>query len=110
LSGVLGLVNLVWSDWIEVVFGVDPDGHSGALEWATVAALVVVALGFGVLARSTWAGRADVASACPRQHGRETPPKCCLAKEASSAPVFFVCGGTKMWIPDPTDFAAVGFG
>jgi hypothetical protein len=54
LSGVLASATVVWRDWIEVVFGVDPDRHSGALEWAIVAALVVGALGCGVLARSAW--------------------------------------------------------
>jgi hypothetical protein len=54
LSGVLAFTTVVWRDWIEVVFGVDPDRHSGALEWAIVAALVVAALGFGGLARSAW--------------------------------------------------------
>jgi hypothetical protein len=36
-------------------------------------------------------------------------PNVCLAKEASSPKVFLVCGGTKLWIPDPTDFEALGF-
>jgi hypothetical protein len=29
-------------DWLEVVFGVDPDAGSGALEWAVVLTLVVL--------------------------------------------------------------------
>ena len=36
-------------------------------------------------------------------------PNVALVKEQSRPHVYFVCGGTKMWIPDPTDFAAVGF-
>ena len=38
-----------------------------------------------------------------------TIPNVCLVRETSSPRVYFVCGGTKMWIPDPTEFAAVGF-
>jgi hypothetical protein len=38
-----------------------------------------------------------------------TIPNTCLVKESSQPHVYFVCGGTKMWIPDPIDFAAVGF-
>jgi hypothetical protein len=32
-----------WPDWIETVFGVDPDGGSGALEWALLVMLALCA-------------------------------------------------------------------
>jgi hypothetical protein len=50
----LGLLTLVWRDWIEAVFGVDPDNHSGALEWLLVAGLLVVAAVVGIVARFEW--------------------------------------------------------
>jgi hypothetical protein len=28
---VLGVVSLFWQDWIEVIFGFDPDNHNGSL-------------------------------------------------------------------------------
>ncbi|MDH6521996.1 hypothetical protein M2163_001009 [Streptomyces sp. SAI-135] len=34
VSGLLCLLTLFWPDWIDEVFRVDPDQHSGALEWA----------------------------------------------------------------------------
>jgi hypothetical protein len=60
-SGLLGLVTLVWRDWIEIVFGVDPDHHSGTLEWVIVFALLLIAVIAGVLARAEWG----------RQHGQK---------------------------------------
>jgi hypothetical protein len=53
-SGMLGLLTLVWRDWIEGVFGWDPDHHNGSLEWLLVAALLLAALTLGALARRGW--------------------------------------------------------
>ena len=50
----LGLMTLVWRDWIEGVFGVDPDNHSGAVEWLVVAGLLVVAAVVGAAAHFEW--------------------------------------------------------
>jgi DMSO/TMAO reductase YedYZ heme-binding membrane subunit len=54
VSGALGLLTLVWRDWLEGVFGWDPDHHSGSLESLLVAALLLVALASGALARRGW--------------------------------------------------------
>jgi hypothetical protein len=58
LSGFLFALTLVWPDWIEEVFGVDPDRHSGALEWGLVFALLVTTLAFAAAARAEWRARA----------------------------------------------------
>jgi hypothetical protein len=39
VSGVLAVLTLAAHDWIEVVFGADPDGGSGLVEVAIVATL-----------------------------------------------------------------------
>jgi hypothetical protein len=53
-SALLGLVTLINAEWIELVVGVDPDGGSGALEWAIAAGLLLVAVVSAVLARLEW--------------------------------------------------------
>jgi hypothetical protein len=48
---VLAIVTLVWRDWIEVVFRVNPDAGSGALEWVVVFAFAAIATGLSLAAR-----------------------------------------------------------
>jgi hypothetical protein len=48
---ILMVVTLVWHDWIEIVFGVDPDDHNGVFEWLIVAILALVTITLAVLAR-----------------------------------------------------------
>jgi len=54
LSGLLGLLTLIWPDWIEGLTGWNPDQNGGAMEWLLVALLAVVAAGRALLARVEW--------------------------------------------------------
>ena len=54
LGGFLFVLTFFWRDWIEAVFGVDPDQHSGSLEWAVAVVLLGVTLLSGLLARAEW--------------------------------------------------------
>jgi uncharacterized membrane protein YidH (DUF202 family) len=50
----LAVLTLFWKDWIEAVFRVDPDHHSGSLEWGIVGGLAVIAAVFSAVAHAEW--------------------------------------------------------
>jgi hypothetical protein len=54
LSAGLLVVTVVWHDWIEIVFRVDPDRGSGWFEWLVVALTFVVSVSFSISARREW--------------------------------------------------------
>ena len=54
ISAALFVVTLVWHDWVEIVFRVDPDRGNGWLEWLIVAAALGLTLIFSVSARQEW--------------------------------------------------------
>src|SRR5262249_24833606 len=54
LTATLFVLSLAWPDWIEAVSGVDPDQHSGLVEWAVVGVLLVGTVVGAVLARAEW--------------------------------------------------------
>jgi tetrahydromethanopterin S-methyltransferase subunit E len=54
VTGILAVVTVFWHDWIEAVFGVDPDHGSGAAERLVVASLLVVTVVLAAGARLEW--------------------------------------------------------
>jgi hypothetical protein len=54
LTGSLAVLTLVWRDWIEGVFGFDPDHHNGSFEWGLVAVCLVATVALASLARREW--------------------------------------------------------
>ena len=58
VTGLLSAATVAWHDWIEIIFGVDPDHGNGALEWLFVAAMAAAAVSFAALARAEWRARA----------------------------------------------------
>lgn len=59
----LALLTLIWPDWIEGVFGVDPDHGNGSLEWAIVAVCFAVTIASAVLAGREWRRAAPASAA-----------------------------------------------
>ena len=47
-------LTIVWTEWIEVVFHVDPDAGSGELEWVIVGVTLVLTVACSMLARLEW--------------------------------------------------------
>jgi hypothetical protein len=62
VTAILFLLTLVWREWIEAVFKVDPDGGDGSLEWAIVAVLFAASVTLSVMARAEWCRRAALES------------------------------------------------
>jgi hypothetical protein len=54
VTAAVALLTLVRHEWIERLFSVDPDGGSGALEWAVVLLLFFIAVVSGASARLEW--------------------------------------------------------
>ena len=51
LLGAATILTAVWPDWIEGLFGVDPDGGNGTVEWLIVAVLAVATVAAIALTR-----------------------------------------------------------
>ena len=54
VTSMLFAITLVQRDWIEIIFGVDPDNRNGVLEWLIVGALLVVMITLFTLANYEW--------------------------------------------------------
>jgi hypothetical protein len=54
VTSILFMITLVQRDWIETIFGINPDSGSGALEWLIVGALLVVTIALFTLASYEW--------------------------------------------------------
>lgn len=54
VTSILFAITLVQRDWIEIVFGVDPDNRNGTLEWLIIGALLVVTIMLFTLASYEW--------------------------------------------------------
>lgn len=54
LATLFGLLTIAWHDWIEGVFGIDPDHGSGSAEWIAVFILLGIGIAVGALARRRW--------------------------------------------------------
>jgi len=62
VTGLMFLVTVLWRDWIEGLFGWDPDQHSGAVEWLVVGGLLIVTVALFSAARVEWRRAAATAA------------------------------------------------
>ena len=54
LTSVLFLITMVWPNWIEILFGIEPDGGNGSLERLILGVTLVVTIALFILAHSEW--------------------------------------------------------
>jgi hypothetical protein len=62
VTAFLAILTSAWPDWIEGVFGFDPDHHSGSLEWAIVSVCCAVTVACALGARRQWRMAAGLAT------------------------------------------------
>jgi uncharacterized membrane protein YcjF (UPF0283 family) len=53
-SLLVALATIVWHDWAETLFGIDPDDGSGSFEAAVTVGCLAVALFLTAVARAEW--------------------------------------------------------
>lgn len=51
VTGCLFVLTLVFQEWIEVVFGVEPDGGNGTIEWLVSSGFLLVTIVTIIVAR-----------------------------------------------------------
>jgi hypothetical protein len=61
IAAGLAILTLITREWIELLFGIDLDKGSGALEWAIVIALFVASAALALIAR--WDRKRHIATA-----------------------------------------------
>lgn len=54
MAGILAVLTLITREWIEIIFGVDPDHGDGSLEWFIVLGSALIAVSLSVRARIDW--------------------------------------------------------
>jgi hypothetical protein len=57
LSACLLILTVAVPEWIELIFGVDPDGGNGSLEIAILSACLIITIVASLAARREWSGR-----------------------------------------------------
>ena len=54
ITGAVAIITLFWHDWIEIIFGVNPDEGNGSAEWLVVVILLAVTSVLVLGARLEW--------------------------------------------------------
>jgi hypothetical protein len=54
ITGTVAIITFFWHDWIETVFGTDPDGGNGSAEWLVVIILLLITVALAADARHEW--------------------------------------------------------
>ena len=50
LGGILGLITVVWPDWIELLSDWDPDQHDASVDWMVAGGFLAFAAAMAIMA------------------------------------------------------------
>ena len=54
ITGILAVVTIFWHDWIEAIFGADPDEGNGSAEWLVVLVFLMITVTCTAAAAIEW--------------------------------------------------------
>jgi hypothetical protein len=57
ISGLLAVATIVWPDWVELIFGIEPDAGSGSFEVAVTLIAIAATILFVLSAGMEWRRR-----------------------------------------------------
>jgi hypothetical protein len=61
LNALLFVATVAWPEWIEAIFGIEPDHGDGSLEWLILGVTALCAIGASLRARADWRALHDTA-------------------------------------------------
>ena len=73
VSLFLLVLTIAWPEWIEEIFGIEPDGGNGMAEWGIVVVFAVATAALALTARREWRNATVTAAGADQSSGAGDP-------------------------------------